>query len=89
MRLGDYRWVKNDSGDYVVTNKRTGRSVTATLQAGNPKRYRIHESDETEVNHDGRTIPKRYDFWGVMAFCAGRKPGAKIDTPTREGFSHA
>ena len=91
MQLGDFRWSRNKYGDYVVTYKRTGQSVLAIPipSLERPKMYRIAESDETTLDSDGRVIPKAYDFWGVMSFCSNRKPGAKIDTPTREGLSHA
>ena len=89
MRMGDFKWHRNACGSFVVTYKRTGRSVTAIPQPGKPKRYCIPESPEIELDQDGRAIPKKYDFWGVESFCRNHKTGAKIDTPTREGLSHA
>ena len=90
MRLGDFLWERKDNGEYVVTYKRTGRSITAILQQREPSLYFIRESDETERTENERlAIPKKYDFWGVMAYCAGRDPRPKVDAHTREGFSDA
>ena len=90
MRLGDFLWERKDNGEYVVTYKRTGRSITAILQQREPSLYFIRESDETERTENERlAIPKKYDFWGVMAYCADRAPSAKVDAPMREGDSDA
>lgn len=90
MRLGDFLWERKDNGEYVVTYKRTGRSITAILQQREPSLYFIRESDETErTENECLAIPKKYDFWGVMAYCANRALSAKVDAPMREGDSDA
>lgn len=90
MRIGDFLWERKDNGEYVVTYKRTGRSITAIPQQREPNLYFIRESDEVErTKNENLAIPKKYDFWGVMAYCAGRAPSAKVDAPMREVVSDA
>ena len=81
-----FSWERDGNGYYVVTDRATGQSVTAIpCLGGRGRRYRIRESEETEVNYYGQRVPKVYDKFGVMAFCQGRSASRKVDTHTREG----
>lgn len=86
----DFLWERDGNGYYRVTHVETGKTVTAIpVVGGRCRYYRIKESEETEPNYYGQTVPKVYDKFGVMRFCEGREPGAKVHTHTREGFDHA
>ena len=86
----EYLWERDGNGYYRVTNKLTGETVTAIpCLGGRTRRYCIRESVETETNYYGQTVPKRYDKFGVMAFCKGRRASGNLHTHMREGFSDA
>lgn len=81
-----FSWERDGNGYYCVTDRQTGETVTAIpVIGGRGRKYRIRESEETEINYYGQTVPKIYDKFGVMAFCVGRSASRKVDTHTREG----
>lgn len=64
----NFRWEKDGNGEYIVTSLRTGKTITAIQRIDNRSLYCIHESNETQKNYYGQTIPKRYNKFEVMAF---------------------